>query len=393
LPALASAREKARRSSCVANLNQIGKAMEAYLGDYGMYYPGWTGMGGKPKDIVTDMRVTWERGLYKDIQTNQAVSPLAPVEGFGATWVPPAAPSGGTAAWSWPLMSTTAGNWRGLFQGVKLSGAAWTKGNLNVVPVGTAFLLAGNYISDVASFYCPSAPAMGVITGGPWSSVTDFSGVKRLGGTTAKDIMFGEWAWAPTMNGYNYSPYSPASCDRRGLHGQYNYRNMPGMTYTNPFNSARDIQGTKPRVRSQWTSPDFVTQRFLADRALLSDTFEKGFATYHGYGTTPCIPNHGAVLFHHKDGYNVVYGDYHAAWYGDPQQKIACGAVIGWNGSSYDGWAVQAGAAHLPYSFDGLQGTYIGGNSLTQGRLVWHFFDEAAGIDVGVDASIVSRWP
>jgi prepilin-type N-terminal cleavage/methylation domain-containing protein len=39
LPALSAAREKARRASCAASLSQIGKAMEAYLGDYGQYFP------------------------------------------------------------------------------------------------------------------------------------------------------------------------------------------------------------------------------------------------------------------------------------------------------------------------------------------------------------------
>ncbi|HRU06100.1 MAG TPA: type II secretion system protein [Candidatus Brocadiia bacterium] len=45
LPALSAAREKARRASCVTNLSQIGRSMEAYLGDYGGHYPSWAGMG------------------------------------------------------------------------------------------------------------------------------------------------------------------------------------------------------------------------------------------------------------------------------------------------------------------------------------------------------------
>jgi hypothetical protein len=177
------------------------------------------------------------------------------------------------------------------------------------------------------------------------------------------------------------------------LAGSYAYRNQPvAGRWPSPFPPTNTqpwyLYGvnTKPYPASvrEYFVPFFKTAKQQGERSLMSDRFGK--------------PSEGRVypgdgILAHRDGYNVLYGDYHAAWYGDPQQKIACGAVIGWNGSSYDGWAVQAGAAHLPYSFDGLQGTYIGGNSLTQGRLVWHFFDEAAGIDVGVDASIVSRWP
>jgi prepilin-type N-terminal cleavage/methylation domain-containing protein len=39
LPALAAAREKARRSSCMNNLKQIGLGLESYCGDYGEYFP------------------------------------------------------------------------------------------------------------------------------------------------------------------------------------------------------------------------------------------------------------------------------------------------------------------------------------------------------------------
>jgi len=39
LPALAAAREKARRTACLNNLNQMAKAFESYTGDYGQYVP------------------------------------------------------------------------------------------------------------------------------------------------------------------------------------------------------------------------------------------------------------------------------------------------------------------------------------------------------------------
>ena len=39
LPALAAAREKARRASCMNNLKQMGIALTSYSGDYGEYLP------------------------------------------------------------------------------------------------------------------------------------------------------------------------------------------------------------------------------------------------------------------------------------------------------------------------------------------------------------------
>jgi len=45
LPALIAARERARRSVCLNNLDEMGKGLEQYIGPYGGYYPaghGWT---------------------------------------------------------------------------------------------------------------------------------------------------------------------------------------------------------------------------------------------------------------------------------------------------------------------------------------------------------------
>ena len=50
LPALSAAREKARRSSCMSNLKQMGLALTSYTGDYGEYYPSWAGWM-NPRDV------------------------------------------------------------------------------------------------------------------------------------------------------------------------------------------------------------------------------------------------------------------------------------------------------------------------------------------------------
>jgi len=43
LPALAAARQKARRSTCANNLSQFARAMASYTGDYSGYFPSWSG--------------------------------------------------------------------------------------------------------------------------------------------------------------------------------------------------------------------------------------------------------------------------------------------------------------------------------------------------------------
>ena len=50
LPALAAAREKARRTSCTSNLKQIATALESYIGDYSGYLPASTAWWGQDRD-------------------------------------------------------------------------------------------------------------------------------------------------------------------------------------------------------------------------------------------------------------------------------------------------------------------------------------------------------
>jgi len=384
LPALAAAREKARRSACANNLKQIGISLAGYLSDYGQYFPGWTGMGSK-RELMPFVgpdwkaRLIYERGLFSDPKIGQSISPLGPDENPGSN------------AWSWPNMQTPIINWRGIACGTKPPDSDWGTGQLNMAPTGLGWIAATGYIQDLTVLYCPSAKGFTKIQSGPWASVHNLAELRRLGGTSPKDLLYGDWSWTPTFNSYMGGGYG-ATGDRRGALCQYNYRNVGIWSYHSSSYYGREatVQGTKPQVISRWGGPDFPTSKMLGARALSSDTFEKGWQTkWQG------PPNYGAALFHHKDGYNIIYGDFHNAWYGDPQQIIMCAAVSkilsGW---VYDGWAADAN--HHPYSFGGLSSAYWpypGVNSLTNGRIVWHWFDEHASVDTGVDEDIIGRWP
>jgi len=68
LPALAAAREKARRTACLNNLTEISRAMESYCGDYSGYFPSWTAWGGKVQYEYT-YNMAWgscDQGWFTD---------------------------------------------------------------------------------------------------------------------------------------------------------------------------------------------------------------------------------------------------------------------------------------------------------------------------------------
>jgi prepilin-type N-terminal cleavage/methylation domain-containing protein len=79
LPALAAAREKARRASCLSNLKQMGVALESYCADYDGHYPCWPGQGGYGANASALAPVganfpgnnNWpESGIYKALNAN-----------------------------------------------------------------------------------------------------------------------------------------------------------------------------------------------------------------------------------------------------------------------------------------------------------------------------------
>ena len=207
LPALAAAREKARRSSCLNNLDEFGKGLASYLADYNGYFPyqatsytsdealkpfkseppgrtvttyaGYTttyastgdehgdyacmnhamSFFGRPNYASVDLLGVPNFGLVRDQKTQQ----------YGYAGVRPGFMTGtGNAdgwggfprALTWHMIGTLSK------PQVRKSDDANTNaiehldfepGNFNCAPVGLGYLLDGGYIEDAHIYYCPTS--------------------------------------------------------------------------------------------------------------------------------------------------------------------------------------------------------------------------------------------
>ena len=374
LPALAAAREKARRTACKTNLQQIGTALESYLSDYGEYFPGWCGMENK------DMALRDEPGLYSDPVLGQTIETVL-------TYPPSSGTDPGSSVRTYAHTRAGMANWRCIMLSTKTSTPSdWAKGNLNQAPVGPGYLVVLNYMPDAQTLYCPSARNMPCLSYGGKQGVFTLSKLRGLGGSDGRSLTHGDYENSGGLWGTN----GGGTRRWRGVRGQYNYRNSI-ISYKTPnynFSETITVKGTRPSVTALMGGPVFRTPKHLGARALICDTFEK--CQRCGYdGSTYSIRDYGAALWAHKDGYNVLYGDYHASWYGDPQHRISS-------------WPIENVAGNWPntmspvpdhcmdFSYVGLWATGILGEAdsynLSGAYVVWHMMDEAAGVDVGTAA-------
>jgi hypothetical protein len=270
--------------------------------------------------------------------------------------------------------------------------AATTTGQLNLAPMGLGTLAACNYIGDVSTFYCPSAAA-GMPAPGDnpdtdsnfWcdqvrNAVTSISDLKRstAGGMDALSIMRGNYNWLSALGGYQ----SSAPCTNAVL-SHYAYRDVPFdvcPAYAEAYpasDSCTRIDYVSPALTftvRDWTGPLFRTQKILAGRALVADAFGKNRSEWT---TQP-----GPGYFAHRDGYNVLYGDWSAKWWGDPQQRF-----IWWPSMNNVGYAIYGGDTNVVTDFE--SGTTIAGAIADAGDsesdngavIQWHSLDVAAGWD------------
>ena len=367
LPALAAAREKARRTACKTNLQQIGDSLESYLSDYGNYFPGWPGM-----ETPLHKQLMYEEGLYTDPVLMQTIATCGgrvhEVHDYDDICRYTHCGGGGISSW------------RAIAMGVKVTAADtdWQKGNLNAVPIYLGLPVALNYMPDAGALYCPSGRNMPNLSYKAMTELDGIEDIRGLGGTDGRTLTHGDYY------GHLGSTYQWTSGTRKGrvAQGQYNYRCAEQGQYTQWMDMVKTMYGTRPLIKSYNGTPGFRTPKILGARALVVDTFDKNRISGASVG-----PDYGSVLWHHKDGYNVIYGDYHSAWYGDPEHLISMAAV-------FEGWATTwdggNGTNYVPDSTRMLCATAHRDN-LQQKDVVWHWFDEAAGVDVG--AMNVGTWP
>jgi prepilin-type N-terminal cleavage/methylation domain-containing protein len=380
LPALASAREKARRSACMNNISQMSKGLESYCADYATYYPSWTGYGkviraqytgnnlaGLPDpnyDAARPRRAA-EPGIYTD--KNGSVVYMA---GCGAT------PGGYTGNGEYHRFSPLSA-YRCIFAGTtnpdlaSNSSPSAPAGQLNFGPNGLGFLVTGGYMPDAAAFFCPSSDntpstpnqRANIPSGYPGNSAARLADLKRAGGTDANSILYGEWTWLGGRYWYN----------GRMIESHYAYRNVPtvGMAHypwgLAGYDKVRLI-GVKPDLKVEIGCPTFKTQKTLGSRALIVDSF--GSARDSWGNVQP-----GNGIYGHRDGYNVLYGDWSASWYGDAQQQFI------WHTAAVnDVWTYYNQTT--PHHIWGNPAQKYDVNS---GAVLWHMLDTAAGIDNRVD--------
>jgi len=383
LPALSAAREKARRTSCLNGLGQMGKALEGYVGDYGGYFPSWAA-GGAANDVTHDpysssgVWVATDAGIFTDHVSTESVR-----SGPAAT-----SHAGSSINYSY---RTPIYKYRTLFTGctdttlygTDGAGALRDNGGLNAAPVGLGYLAFTGFIPDTRTFFCPSA-GDNMPADQKAAMVTSTRALMRAGSYTAASAMKGAWKTpAPAQPLWNVGMNKVAGTvyymNYLAVQGNYNYRNMPLMVSSAgviPAGGAR-VRYTSPRRIVFPGEPVFKTAKLLGDRAIVSDSFSQG-EPVNGLAVA------GKGQYAHGDGYNVLHGDWSASWYGDP-----AGRILWWQGVGAPGQ--YAGSSATEILLCALETCGLGTYSLADGTggstraissfNVWHLLDVSHGVD------------
>jgi len=402
LPALAAAREKARRSSCMNNLKQISVAAASYLSDYSDYYAAgleWD-FEKMPHPSYAGYYTNaspWGSGYcYKDMRTGDAIKASNATRGDNRR----------------DYLSIGAGL---IVDGNSNLGAAraFLRDNpdkLKVTPHGMGLYLTAGTLSDARSYYCPSAKGLRWFIGerddqewapsvnlNPWPHSPDggynqtIGDWKTAGGYDGRTLTHGSWKMF-------HEGYDNQFGQQVGVLAQYIYRNMPisfhGVRNVKPVNSPTappnlGIYWTKPGVVSQPGCPPFKTTKILGGRALVADAITKGEDKFRGYVNNSSSATYSQVTpgfgyYCHKDGYNVLYGDFHAAWYGDPQQRIVYWPIIETGGSK--GGSLNDTSAYLYGDYKTYNKSPVGEYGHTKLRHampeIFHLLDTSQGLDI-----------
>jgi hypothetical protein len=118
----------------------------------------------------------------------------------------------------------------------------------------------------------------------------------------------------------------------------------------------------------------FKNQRIVGGRALVLDAFTN---TLDGSkANQAAAPGWG--VFAHRDGYDVLAGDGHAAWMGDPQSRHMYWHKLEWT-LPEPSYSDTMGSFASAGGWSAMSATRVGA-----GAWAWHQFDVFLGVDVGV---------
>lgn len=376
VPALTAATEEARRKACQNNLQEFASALSTYLSDYHQYYPSMhayaTPATGTPPDI--------DLGLFSAVSLSgqKQTIPSMMVAKHDAGWHPNYLNAYSTANWYFRCIAIATKMpplyWMPGYTGEEPhpTAADYDKGNVNLAPNGLGILAPMGYVPDLKTYFCPSVgenefPA-------PYCPRV-FSGwrpIQKLGSTEGRALIYGDLSWCNLWKGTADPPgdYFYGYGEGMVFTSHYNYRNAP--TYHDGAGAQTwSVFWTQPLVSYDLKGPMFKTSKLLGGRAIISDTFDRKLAA-----DNPEVfakPEAGYVQYHHREGYNVLYGDGHATWHADPEQKITYHPC-----DDKDNWSQTLFMAGVTTSMDEMARSHM---------RVWHQFDVAAGLDADAPVS------
>ncbi len=395
LPALAAAREKARRSNCINNLKQMAIAYESYAQDYNSYYVNSPCWGGSDPNVL----MTEEQGRYAvpdNVLVANGVVPFSVGE-FLVTF----------SGYSPNQARMNVSLWRTIGFGSKAwTGPPSTAGHLNMAPQNAGYLITGDYLPDLRSLYCPSSGGsmpgdmMTVDEMGTWpdgfdgrdaagnTCLKDSAMWKKVGGFDRQAFLYGDYSWIPNV-GYGLAPLGG-----KIVQSDYNFRTASNVLWgwqapsnnhrypasnTNPvipWNMKAGfgaVPWTSPLVKVDDGTPPFKTQKLLGGRAYVSDSFSR-----HDRTTYDPVPSRGFAQYHHGTGYNVLYGDGSAKWFEDEKREIEW-----WPNAGYNDWGNFGlhRAAYVAGSESYGAGQQPDGHTL----YIWHMFDMKNQIDIDAE--------
>jgi len=423
LPALGSAREQARRTSCLNNLRQIGIAYIAYTNDNGGYVPANTEWGRNPKwdydtmgDDILDVfyygpsrgaqALVCQGGVTSDYRCKKHIGSgydrsfrFASAGQNFQSMLARGYTHGNNMDWDW---ATPGHPWDvARLEANEYRFGSWEQGDLNAGPVGLGFLAWREYIGDLRTFYCPSAAGMPEPDYVPLWTMRDHPAganqldtsdpgipsnvgeLKRLGGYAAKNLTHGDYRGMTDMSYWSLADGTESSADHRSrvnevedrrVYSSYMCRTaawpytLDGGCATNFPDYKIPIPHTKPvqSIDLRTSGPMFQTMKQLAGRAIVVDNCCRFETVEDQLGVIPRYDKPGWGAYAHRNAYNCLYADGSVKQVQDGDGKILWWMGNSWDTRTYGFWKQQDDWPSVPpYSW------------------LWHEFDQAAGIDIG----------